>query len=77
MKIHVEPIGFLADADLPNGSEWGEFDVPEGSTVQDVLVLVGMARRSLILTVNGRWVPPEHALSEGDRIRLVPPIGGG
>ena len=31
----------------------------------------------LSLLVNGKWVPQETELKDGDRVALLPPVGGG
>lgn len=34
-------------------------------------------RQVLQTLVNGKWVPDETELKDGDRVALLPPVGGG
>ncbi|QOI99075.1 MAG: sulfur carrier protein ThiS [Phycisphaeraceae bacterium] len=56
-------------------------DVPEGSTVAEVIRLAGLTASPCAAEVNRRIVPwreRDHAvLAEGDRIEIVSLIGGG
>jgi molybdopterin converting factor small subunit len=44
-----------------------------------ITVHPGLVEVRDILTplVNGRWVPAETGLKDGDRVALLPPVGGG
>ncbi len=53
-------------------------DLPEGSTPNEVIDILGIARSAVaILLVNGRDGTLETKLVENDTISLFPPIGGG
>ena len=56
-------------------------EVPDGSTVRDLLALLGLAGRPAAVEVNRAVVPrAEHAaraLAEGDRVEVVTLVGGG
>ena len=59
-------------------------DIADGATAGDLLDLLaaevpridGM-RRSMMLMVNQEYVPPDHALRDGDEVVLIPPVSGG
>jgi len=56
----------------------GELDVPEGTTVGDVLNLLDVpGNKAIILLVNGRSRQRGHALRAGDRMVFFPPLEGG
>ncbi len=58
-----------------------ERTVPEGTTVEGLLGLLGLQPRFLAVELNRRVVPRnEHrqtVLSDGDRIEVVTLVGGG
>ena len=62
----------------------GELDVelPAGATVADCVAKVRKATGAGVppaplVAVNRRYARPEHTLSEGDEVALIPPIAGG
>ena len=61
-------------------SKW---DLPweQGMTVQGVLDSFGFSHRHLVVSVNGKLVPPgeytDHPVADGDEVRVVHVIGGG
>lgn len=57
-------------------------ELPEGSTVQQVIEPYGMPKNLVhLVLINGTYVPPEERLSrklvEGDVLAIWPPIAGG
>ena len=55
-----------------------ELDVPEGTTADDLVALVGIDRsRPKIVTRNGRAVVPGEKLADGDRVVISPIYSGG
>jgi molybdopterin synthase sulfur carrier subunit len=64
----------------PSGSEAGVFSVriPAGSTITDLLKTINVDPAEVhLFMVNGVSVNRERILSEGDRVGLFPPVGGG
>lgn len=66
------------------GREWEEREVPEGTTVEQLLATLASEspslarlRRSMMVMVNRRYAKAEHQLSEGDEVALIPPVSGG
>jgi sulfur carrier protein len=56
-------------------------EVPEGTTVQGLVLLAGLGQAACAAEVNKQIVPKKRhadtALREGDRIELVSLVGGG
>ncbi len=56
-----------------------EVELPAGATMQTLLdqLELPLTDDALLLVVNGRIVKPDHALTQGDQVRLVPAMSGG
>lgn len=54
-----------------------EVDLPEGSTLADLLQAVAVAPKGLLLVVNGRTAKREQVLAGGDEVDLIPALSGG
>jgi sulfur carrier protein ThiS len=55
-----------------------ELDLPEGTTVAEVMARLGIPSNEVFTTVvNRQFVSEDTPLREGDRLDLVPPIPGG
>lgn len=55
-----------------------EIDLPEGSSLGDLLNHLDIARKDAKITiVNGSAVSTEHKLADKDVIAIFPPIAGG
>ncbi len=56
-------------------------EVPDGTTVEALIVLAGLGRAACAAEINKQIVPKkrhrETALREGDRVELVSLVGGG
>jgi sulfur carrier protein ThiS len=53
-------------------------EVPEGSTVQDVLTRLGVPERApVVAMINEKVEALQCALYEGDVLSLFPPVAGG
>jgi len=56
-------------------------DLPDGSTVAELIEMMGLAHLRLAVEINREIIPrsayPEHRLKPGDRIEIVRAIGGG
>ena len=77
MKVKVRLFSMLREKLPPEAKGKAELDVPEGSTLADLLaqleitILVNCA-------VNGKVVSdPAHVLAEGDEVQIFRPSGGG
>ncbi|MHB1654266.1 MAG: MoaD/ThiS family protein [Desulfitobacteriaceae bacterium] len=55
-----------------------KWEMPEGSTVADILTRLGLKVREVsILRINGRDAEDEQVLRDEDSVALFPPLGGG
>ncbi|MEJ2257072.1 MAG: sulfur carrier protein ThiS [Woeseiaceae bacterium] len=60
-----------------------KWDVPwqEGMTVGDVLAACGFTHRQIVVSNNGRALPPAEReaqpVADGDRVQVIHVIGGG
>lgn len=55
-------------------------DIDEGSRVNDLLLSVGLSKRVAVWVNDQRLLQKEyetHTLKEGDRIKILRPLGGG
>ena len=88
MKIHVKLFATIARrvsgpilARYPQGVRAGsplEVELPESSTLADLVAHLGLTREELKLTfVNGRAQELEYHLVPGDEVGIFPPVGGG
>lgn len=79
MTVEVELFANLA-AYLPPHSTRGRasLGVPEGSTVGDVLRVLGIPEAMpRIVLVNGHEADADHRLTGGDALAIFPPLAGG
>ncbi|HUS77885.1 MAG TPA: molybdopterin converting factor subunit 1 [Patescibacteria group bacterium] len=80
MKVTV--IYFASIAEIV-GMTRETLDLPEGSSVEDLIVKVGEAHAELasvermLVAMNGEYVEPQTELGEGDEAALFPPVSGG
>lgn len=75
MKVYYKTVGELKRK-LAEKNE-GLKDVPDGSTVQNFLEILGLENKGLVIMVNGRKAAVEELLNEGDRITIIPVAIGG
>ena len=55
-----------------------ELELPESAVVEDVLELICIPSEEVgLFSINGKAVPQETALLEGDAIRVFPLVMGG
>lgn len=53
-------------------------ELPEGSTLDDLVVDLGLPCQEVKITfVNGRAQEADYRLSDGDQVGIFPPVGGG
>ena len=79
MKVRVELFATLADFLPPASSDGrGGIDVPEDSTVNDVVHALGIPDRfPWIALVNGQEAEVSRRVAAGDVVTLFPPLAGG
>ena len=60
-----------------------KWDIPwqQAMTVKNVIESCGFSHHHLVVSVNGKLVPPDeyakHQVADGDQVRVVHVIGGG
>lgn len=80
MKLEIRLFAGLrcGNRELPClGKEEFYFDAPEGMSVRELIEILDLGPMPLVSVVNGVIVKKDHALSDGDRVGLFPPIAGG
>lgn len=83
MKIVIKLVAYVGEPvrGIDRHGE-GQIEIPEGTTLADLLGRLDVAAAELYLTlVNDVAVrerdQPAHVLSDGDRVTVFPPIKGG
>lgn len=77
MKVNVRILGAVAK---PMGKDAFDVDVPEGSTIEQVLIASGYRKEHLkwfLVARNGVDCKMVTAVSEGDEVSVVFPTSGG
>lgn len=81
MQIRILFFGILKDI---VGSNQDELEMPEGSSVADVLARYELrfpklreSLPSIALAVNQQYAGPDAKLKSGDEIAVLPPVSGG
>jgi molybdopterin converting factor small subunit len=75
MKIGVRLRGNLR---TPGGPEIQILEVDEGTTVDDLIGLLGLRPGDVWLAMlDGQLVDIDRPLRPGDELSLIPPVGGG
>jgi len=79
MKVSVSLFAHLSDfqPDGSGGRHARAFELADGTTIADVIKLLGLPDEPRIVFVNGRHAPEEAALHDGERLGIFPPIAGG
>ncbi|MDZ4655401.1 MAG: MoaD/ThiS family protein [Coriobacteriia bacterium] len=52
-------------------------DLPDGTTVGQVVARLGLPDEPRIVFASNRHAPDEHVLQEGERLAIFPPVAGG
>lgn len=74
MKITVKLFAGFRD----NRFKAAEQEYPDATTVGDILTALDIKGPELgVALINGRHVPPEHVLQDGQTLSLFPKVGGG
>ncbi len=59
------------------GPEEQEMELPENSTLEDLVKILKLPEMPLLKVVNSEVRHPEYPLKEGDEVAIFPPIAGG
>lgn len=78
LYAHLTPYLPQAAADEEPGSAHARaMDLPDGTTVGQVVGVLGLPAEPRIVFVNGRHAADDHVLLEADRLAIFPPVAGG
>lgn len=79
IKVHLRSPPDVLVPDLPAHMKetLPDLELPEGSTVESLLKLMGVGRARPVVLVNRIQRKESVSLQEGDRVDLVLPLGGG
>jgi sulfur carrier protein ThiS len=79
VQVHLRSPPDVLAPDLPSHVEASlpDLELPEGSTVETVLKIIGVGRARPVVLVNRIQQKDDVPLREGDRVDLVLPLGGG
>jgi molybdopterin synthase sulfur carrier subunit len=77
MKIRVELQAYLEDYAPGDGAIFA-YELPDGATVADLIRKLGVPEElASVLVIGDEAVDASHALKEGDRLTVIPPVAGG
>ena len=79
VKVHLRSPPDVLVPDLPSYMKdtLPDLELPEGSTVESLLKLMGVGRARPVVLINRIQQKENVPLQEGDRVDLVLPLGGG
>lgn len=78
MRVRVVPVAELKRQLLPNGGSVLWLDLPEGTTIGDVLRQLDVkVQDRLIVGLDGAYAPTDTPLHENAELTLVTPMEGG
>lgn len=79
MKVDVALFAYLAEyqPDGLGGRHARAFELAEGTTVSDVIALLGLPDQPRIIFLNNRHADEHAELHDGDRLAIFPPVAGG
>ncbi len=79
MRIEIRTFATLAVYNKhPDIDKNATILIPSGSSVKNLINLLGIPEENIrLIFVNGRHSNSNQVLSEGDRVGLFPPVGGG
>jgi len=76
LKASVRTYG--ATKDRLGSKKWLEVDVPEKTSIRELMRILGIADEEIMAIMkDGRFLDRNEHIDEGDRIHLLPFIGGG
>lgn len=79
MKVDVVLFAHLASfqPDGRGGRHSRTFDLPEGTTIAEVVEMIGLPDEPRVIFVNSKHAQESAELHEGDRLAIFPPVAGG
>lgn len=78
MKVELRLFAGLRDRLPKEAGGVTQFALPDGAKGTDLLAQLAIGpEQPVIFMVNGRRQPESTSLSDGDRVGIFPPVGGG
>lgn len=78
MEVELRLFATLRDRLPKENRGVDKVQLPEGSTVNDLIDRLQISQaEAAVIMVNGKKTSPDTSLTDGDRLSIFPPIGGG
>lgn len=79
MKVDIALFASLSALHLPEvpGGRTRTYELADGTTIADVIEMLGLPDQPRITFVNGRHAEESAQLQEGQRLAIFPPVAGG
>jgi len=71
----LEP--YLPEGDPGSGRRARLIDLPDGTTVGEVVARLGLPDQPRVCFIDGRGVPETAVVPAGSRLAIFPPVAGG
>lgn len=79
MRVDVVLFAHLSgfQPDGKGGRHARTFELEEGTTIADVIAMLGLPDEARVIFVNSAHALEEQELHDGDRLAIFPPVAGG
>lgn len=79
MNVDVVLFAYLASfqPDGRGGRHSRTFELPEGTTIAEVIEMIGLPDEPRVIFVNSKHAEESAELHQGDRLAIFPPVAGG
>jgi sulfur carrier protein ThiS len=71
----LEP--YLPDSEPGSGRRTRMIDLPDGTTVGEVVARLGLPDQPRVCFIDGRGVKEHASITDGSRLAIFPPVAGG
>jgi sulfur carrier protein ThiS len=71
----LEP--YLPDGEPGSGRRTRMIDLPDGTSVGEVVARLGLPDQPRVCFIDGRGVKEHAAIADGSRLAIFPPVAGG
>lgn len=69
--------GYLPAGEPGSGRRTRMIDLPDGTTVGEVVARLGLPDQPRVCFIDGRGVPEDTPVKDGSRLAIFPPVAGG
>jgi sulfur carrier protein ThiS len=79
MKVDIALFAYLSEyqPDGQGGRQARSFELEPGTSVTDIVVMLGLPDEPRVVFRNGKQVAEDAVLVGGDRVAVFPPVAGG